>query len=71
MDTIFSRYLSSQFRPSTLAAMIVDLLDNPVDNAEMVEVFMTQLENSVGDEMAIDFLVDAGATSEALEMVRA
>jgi hypothetical protein len=66
-----TRYLASQFRQSTLAAMIVDLLDMPVANAELIEVFLKQLEHSVGDEMAIDFLIDAGATPEALEMARA
>jgi hypothetical protein len=63
-----TKYLASQLRPTTLAAIIVDLLDMPVANAELITVMLEQLEHSVGDEMAIDFLVDAGATPELLEM---
>jgi hypothetical protein len=68
--TMSIRYLASQLRPTTLAAMITDLLDMPVANAETIEALLEQLEHSVGDEMAIEFLVDAGALPEQLEMAR-
>lgn len=62
-----ARYLASQFRPTTLAAMIADLLEMPVANAEMISALLEQLKATVGDEDAHDFLFDAGVMAEHLE----
>lgn len=53
---------SEHLRPATIAAMIADLLDSPVENATVIKSLITQLENSVGEEMSIEFLAEAGIT---------
>lgn len=53
---------SEHLRPATLAAMIADLLDSPLENSTVIKSLITQLENSVGEEMSIDFLAAAGIT---------
>lgn len=55
-----ARYLASQFRPTTLVAMIADLLDMPVANAEIITALLEQLNASVGDEDAAEMLAEAG-----------
>ena len=69
-DTMISRYALSLFAPSTLAATIYDMCDMPVANAELIKITMEQLDHSVGEMMALDFLVDAGVTPEMLEMAK-
>lgn len=53
-----ARYLASQFRPTTLAAMIADLLEMPVANAEMITALEEQLRATVGDEDADAMLAE-------------
>lgn len=57
-----ARYLASQFRPTTLAAMIADLLEMPVANAEMITALLEQLRANVGDEDADELLAAEGVT---------
>lgn len=57
---------STHLRPATMAAMIADLMDAPQANLLVIRSLMTQMAISVGDEMTIDFLIDAGITPEKL-----
>lgn len=50
----------THLRPATMATMIADLLDSPVANAHAIKVLLLQLEASVGEEMSVEFLADAG-----------
>lgn len=60
-----------QLRPATMAAMIADLLDNPSDNRLALKGLVKQLKADVGDEMAIDLIIDAGVPPDAFEGVYA
>lgn len=54
------RFLATQLRPSTMAAMIADLLDSPIVNAEVITAMLEQLRHDVGDEGMEEFLADEG-----------
>jgi len=56
----------AELRPSTLAAMIADLMDNPGSDLRTIKALLNQLEVTVGDEGHIEFLIDAGVTPESL-----
>lgn len=58
---------TAELRPATIAAMIADLLDNPtLINVPAVKRLMAQLENTVGDEESIEWLVEVGVTPEQI-----
>lgn len=63
--TLDTRHL----RPATMAAMIADLMDAPLLNIIVCRSLLTQIENSVGEEMSIEFLNDAGVTPGQLASV--
>lgn len=60
---------TSHLRPATMAAMIADLMDEPLLNIIVCRSLLTQIETSVGEEMAIEFLNDAGVTPGQLASV--
>jgi hypothetical protein len=57
-------------RPTTIAAIIADLLDMPSGTSlTAVKALLNQLEVTVGEEESIDYLVDAGVTpDQVIEM---
>lgn len=58
---------TSAFRPTTLAAMIADLIDtDDVQHLATIKILMEQLEVTVGEEESINYLVDAGVTPDQL-----
>lgn len=57
----------SEFKPSTLASMIADLLnsDSP-HNRAVADKLLVWLENLVGVDESIEYLIHAGVTPELL-----
>lgn len=51
---------TTELRPSTIADLIADLVDSPIVNFHAVTSLLSQLEMTVGEEMSIEFLADAG-----------
>lgn len=58
---------TAELRPSTLAAMIADLMDMPSPyNLPTIKALMDQLETNVGEEESIKYIIDANVTPEQL-----
>ena len=53
-------------RPATIAAMIRDLLDYPLENATKIRELTQLLVNVVGLEFAKEYLEDADVTQELM-----
>lgn len=51
---------TANLKPSTIAAMIADLLDAPVANANAIKQLIYQLEITVGEQESIEYLAEAG-----------
>jgi len=61
---------SYELRPSTLAAIIADLLENQVGNNKMViRSLLSQLDASVGEDEAIELLVEEGINPEQIYLM--
>lgn len=60
---------TTHLRPATMAAMIADLIEAPLVNIIVCRSLLTQIENSVGEEDAIEFLNDAGVTPDQLASI--
>ena len=57
---------TAELRPTSLAALIADLMDNPGSDLQKVRILLNQLEDNVGQEESVDYLVDAGVTPEMI-----
>lgn len=58
---------TAKLRPSTIAAMIADLLETPsIDNVLTIRKLIDALEIIVGEEESIEYLCDAGITPEQI-----
>lgn len=56
-------------KPSTLAAIIDDLYEQPEVDNQLVDAVLNALEESVGVEESISFLVDAGVDPELARLL--
>ena len=64
---MYIRTSTANFRPTTLAAMISDMINTgDRENLLTVKALLDQLETTVGEIESIDFLVDAGVGPEDL-----
>lgn len=61
----------SYIRPATVAAMIRDMMDYPVENVRSIQKLLDYLENEVGEEFATEYLTDADVTPEMIERIYA
>ncbi len=61
---------SYELRPSTLAAIIADLLENQVGNNKMViRSLLSQLDAAVGEDDASELLVEEGINPEQIYLI--
>lgn len=60
----------STLRPSTLAAIIADLVETlDIRNLSTIQDMLHQLEITVGDEESVDYLAEAGVTPAQMDAV--